>query len=93
MKNPDKAIVCGACNVPIVCPMDPEPHHQMICPRCGARDTYEQTFKVALEHAEYSLKSAWQRSLRVGGQNLSGAIGSAAPNEADQPFFKWRIRD
>ncbi len=93
MKDPDKAIVCGTCNVPIVCPSDPEPHHQMICPRCGARDTFEEVWKVCMDHVKHRLQSIRKGTLRGGRTGTQSAAPGAPANNGQEPLFKWRFRD
>ena len=93
MKDPDKAIICGACKVPILGPSDPKPDAQMICPRCGARDSYEQVRKVIMDHAKYRLHCAAQSGLADLHRKLGRPSPRAAADDGEQPFFKWRIKD
>jgi hypothetical protein len=93
MKDPDKAIVCGTCNVPIVTPSDPKPHQQRICPRCGPRDSYEEELKVVMDHVKYNLECARISGfVKVFGKPPASGLG-ATGNDGQEPFFKWRIRD
>ena len=92
MKDPDKAIVCGTCNVPVVAPSDPKPDDQIICPKCGARDTYKEVFKVCMNHAKYRLERAGQRDLADFKRKLGRSVPSATPDDVEEPFFKWQIR-
>ena len=93
MKDPDKAIICGACEVPILGPSDPKPNAQMICPRCGARDTYDEVWKICLEHIKHRLHRAAQSGLADLNRKLGRPPQRTAPNDGEQPFFKWRIKD
>jgi hypothetical protein len=90
MKDPDKAIVCGACKVPVTCPSDPKPNDQIVCVRCGARDAFEQVWKVCLKHIQYRLQNARKRGTRF---DLSSTAASASNRDGQEPFFKWRIKD
>lgn len=89
MKDPDKAIVCGACKIPVTCPPDPAPTDQIVCAKCGARDKYEDVWKVCLTHIAYRLKSASQSGYQKGLGNLAAANAISE----QQGVFKWRIKD
>ena len=93
MKDPDKAIICGACKVPILGPSDPKPDAQMICPRCGARDTYKEVWKVCLEHIKHRLQSATKRGFAEFARQSKHPLPGASASDNDEPFFKWRIKD
>ncbi len=58
MDHPDKAIICGTCNLPVTGPTAPEPHSTIVCIGCGARDTYEEVWKVCLKHIQHRLRFA-----------------------------------
>lgn len=93
MKDPDKAIICGTCKLPVTCPSDPDPDDQIVCLSCGARDPYKKVWETCLEHIKHRLHSAVQRGFaKARGQSRS-PVGGASPGNVDEPFFKWRIKD
>lgn len=93
MREPAKAIICGSCKVPIISPVDPEPDDQIVCPRCGVRDRYEDAMKIAFDEVTDRLKRARLEGIaKVRGQ-LGGSALDAANGDPKKPFFKWRIRD
>ncbi len=88
MIDPDKAIVCGACDLPVTCPTDPKPDDQVVCVRCGARDTYKDVWEACKKHIVHRLKSARERRAST----ARSGQGTADDN-AQEPMFKWEIRD
>jgi hypothetical protein len=93
MKDPDKAIMCGACNAPIVGPTDPKPDSQIVCIKCDARDCYEQVWQVCLKYIKYRLKRAVGKSVTQAMREMEMPLGSTPMTDTNEPFFKWRIKD
>jgi hypothetical protein len=93
MKNPDKAIICGACKVPVVTPSDPKSNDQIICSGCGTRDTFDQVWKVCMEEVKDRFRRAADRDLANLDRKLGRALAGAPPSDADKPLFKWQFRN
>jgi hypothetical protein len=92
LKDPDKAIVCGACNVPVTTPSDPDPRDQIICAKCGARDTFEQVWKVCMEEVKDRFGRAKERGLANLDRQLGNPPRRAPLSDGEKPFFKWQFR-
>jgi hypothetical protein len=93
MENPDKAIICGACKVSVVTPLDPKPHDQIICPRCGARDAFEKVWKICMEEVKDRFRRAADRDIATYDRKLGRPSQRATPGDSEKPLFKWQFRD
>lgn len=81
MKAPSRAIICGACRIPVNPVIYPKPDTEISCPQCGARDSYSEVHRVCMEE----VKHRFGRILA-----LPPADGDEAAPE--RRAFKWQFR-
>jgi len=73
MANQETTILCGRCKIAVEGPAEPKPQDVIACPRCGRRDSFQNTLRSVEAHtldltegkAEETFAGAFRRSKYV----------------------------